>query len=84
VSQNRKNNLTVGDRVITNNSCLGTVVRLDHDNFGDYIIVKLDLLKWHFAYEPWELEKVSVGVSKDLDRPEKVADKSIGNLQELV
>lgn len=48
----------VGDRVITANCRLGTVIRLDRDEFGEYIVVKLDLLKGEFAYDPWDLEKV--------------------------
>ncbi|OLN25858.1 hypothetical protein [Desulfosporosinus metallidurans] len=53
-----KNKIMVGDLVITNNNRQGAVVRLGRDDFGDYIIVKLDLLKWEFAYDPWDLEKV--------------------------
>lgn len=53
------NNIMVGDPVITHNSRLGIVVRLGRDNFGDYIVVKLDLRKWEFTYDPWDLEKVS-------------------------
>lgn len=56
---NSKSNIVVGDPVITNNSRLGIVVRLGRDNFGDYIIVKLDLREWEFSYDPWDLEKVS-------------------------
>jgi len=59
VHHNRKSNIVVGDPVITNNSRLGIVVRLGRDNFGDYIIVKLDLREWEFSYDPWDLEKVS-------------------------
>jgi len=49
----------VGDFVITHNSRLGRVVRLGRDDFGDYIIVKLDLIKLEFSYDPWDLEKVA-------------------------
>jgi len=48
----------VGDRVITNNSRLGTVVRLDRDEQGEFVVVSLDLLPKQFAYDPWDLEKV--------------------------
>jgi len=48
----------VGDRVITSNSRLGTVVRLDRDEQGEYVVVSLDLLPKQFAYDPWDLEKV--------------------------
>jgi hypothetical protein len=48
----------VGDRVITNNSRLGTVVRLDKDEQGDFVVVQLDILPGEFAYDAWDLEKV--------------------------
>ena len=47
-----------GDRVITNNSRLGTVVRLDKDEQGEYLVVQLDILPGEFAYDAWDLEKV--------------------------
>jgi hypothetical protein len=50
----------IGDRVITNNSRLGTVVRLDKDDQGDYIVIRLDILPGEFAYDSWDLEKVSM------------------------
>lgn len=48
----------VGDRVITCNCRLGTVVRVDRDDMGEYIVVHLDILAGEFAYDPWDLEKV--------------------------
>ncbi len=48
----------VGDRVITCNCRLGTVVRVDRDDLGEYIVVQLDILPGEFAYDPWDLEKV--------------------------
>lgn len=48
----------VGDRVITCNCRLGTVVRLDWDELGEYAVVRLDILPGEFAYDPWDLEKV--------------------------
>lgn len=54
-----KKDISVGDQVITQNNRLGKVVRLDRDDFGDYVIVKFILLNWEFAYDPWELQKVS-------------------------
>jgi hypothetical protein len=54
-------NIILGDRIITENYRLGTVVRLDRDDFGEYIVVELDLLKGQFAYDPWDLEKVKEG-----------------------
>lgn len=54
----RRQIFQVGDRVITNNSRLGTVVRLDKDEQGEYVVVSLDVLPKQFAYDPWDLEKV--------------------------
>ncbi|WP_088227576.1 hypothetical protein [Desulfosporosinus sp. FKB] len=51
-------NILVGDIVVTYNNRLGRVIRLGQDNDGDYVIVKLDILKWEFVYDPWDLEKV--------------------------
>lgn len=47
-----------GDRVITNNSRLGTVVRLDKDDQGEYLVVALDIMPGEFAYDAWDVEKV--------------------------
>lgn len=47
-----------GDRVITNNSRLGTVVRIDKDDQGEYLVVRLDILSGEFAYDASDLEKV--------------------------
>lgn len=47
----------VGDRVMTNNCRLGTVVRVDKDELGEYIVVRLDILPGEFAYDSWDLEK---------------------------
>ncbi len=48
----------VGDRVVTSNCRLGTVVRLDRDEQGEFVVVNLDVLPGEFAYDPWDLEKV--------------------------
>lgn len=48
----------IGDRVNTDNCCIGTVIRLDRDEVGDYIVVRLDILPGEFDYDPWELEKI--------------------------
>lgn len=48
----------VGDRVMTNNCRLGTVVRLDKDELGEYIVVQLDILSGEFAYDYGDLEKL--------------------------
>lgn len=48
----------VGDRIKTCNHCLGTVVRVDRDEIGDFIVARLDVLPGEFAYDPWDLEKI--------------------------
>lgn len=48
----------IGDRVITCNCRLGTVVRVDRDELGEFVVVRLDILPGEFAYDPWDLEKV--------------------------
>ncbi|MCO5384472.1 MAG: hypothetical protein NHB14_00625 [Desulfosporosinus sp.] len=47
----------VGDRVETFNHCVGTVVRVDRDKIGVFIVVRLDILPREFAYEPCDLKK---------------------------
>lgn len=54
-----KINIMVGDLVVTRNKLLGKVMRLGRDSFGDYVIVMFDVFKWEFAYDPWDLEKVT-------------------------
>ncbi|KLU67898.1 hypothetical protein DEAC_c03050 [Desulfosporosinus acididurans] len=49
----------VGDRVTTSNRCLGTVVRIDRDEIGEYVVARLDILPGEFAYDPWDLEKIN-------------------------
>lgn len=49
----------IGDRVVTNNCRLGTVVRLDRDELGDYIVVHLDVCSGDYAYDASDLEKVN-------------------------
>lgn len=48
----------VGVRVKTCNQCLGTVVRVDRDEVGVFIVAQLDILPGEFAYDPWDLEKI--------------------------
>ena len=48
----------VGDRVVTYNQCIGTVVRVDLDKNGVLIVVRLDIFPREFAYDPCDLEKV--------------------------
>lgn len=47
----------VGDRVMTDNCRLGSVVRIDKDELGEYIVVHLDILAGEFDYDSWDLEK---------------------------
>lgn len=54
----RKWQFRVGDRVTTSNHRLGTVVRIDYDECGEYIVARLDILPREFAYDPWDLEKI--------------------------
>ena len=55
-SFHRHRKFEVGDRVNTCNNCLGTVVRIDRDEVGDYVVARLDILPGEFAYDPWDLE----------------------------
>ncbi|HBW34073.1 hypothetical protein [Desulfosporosinus sp. BICA1-9] len=48
----------VGDRVETCNHCTGIVVRVDRDEMGVFIVVRLDVMLGEFAYNPRELEKL--------------------------
>jgi len=48
----------VGDRVETCNHCLGTVVRVDSDEIGVFIVARLDIIQGEFAYDPCDLEKI--------------------------
>ena len=48
----------VGDRVETCNHCIGTVVRVDRDEIGIFIVAHLDILPGEFAYDPWDVEKI--------------------------
>lgn len=53
-----KRKFKVGDRVTTSNRCLGTVIRIDRDEVGEYIVARLDILPGEFAYDPWDLDKI--------------------------
>ena len=57
-SVRRQIQFKIGDRVETSNRCLGTVVRVDRDEIGIFIVAKLDILPGEFAYDPWDLEKI--------------------------
>ncbi|MDR3602716.1 MAG: hypothetical protein P4L49_19935 [Desulfosporosinus sp.] len=54
----RQRQFQIGDRVLTCNRCLGTVVRVDRDEIGDYIVARLDCIRGEFAYDPWDLERI--------------------------
>ncbi|SDI48858.1 hypothetical protein [Desulfosporosinus hippei] len=51
-----KQRFQVGDRVETCSHCLGTVIRIECDEMGLFIIVRLDILQEEFAYDPYDLE----------------------------
>lgn len=57
-SLRRQHQFQVGDRVETCNHCLGTVVRVDRDEIGVFVVARLDILPGEFAYDPWDLEKI--------------------------
>lgn len=57
-SLRRTTRFQVGDRVLTSNCRLGTIVRVDKDEFGEYMVVRLDILAGEFAYEYGDLEKL--------------------------
>ena len=45
----------VGDRVEKYNHCKGTVVRVDIDENGVFIVVRFDSLYRELAYDPYDL-----------------------------
>ncbi|SDG32853.1 hypothetical protein [Desulfosporosinus hippei] len=48
----------VGDRVKTSNHYVGTVVRVDRDEVGEYIVARLDEIPQEFAYDPDDLLRI--------------------------
>jgi hypothetical protein len=52
----RRKQLQVGNRVKTSNHSNGTVVRVDRDDKGVFIVVRLDLSPHEFVYDEDELE----------------------------
>ncbi|MDR3542091.1 MAG: hypothetical protein P4L69_14150 [Desulfosporosinus sp.] len=48
----------VGDRVETYNHCKGIVVRVDADESGIFIVLRLDTLYGEFAYDPYDLKRI--------------------------
>jgi len=57
-SLRRQTQFQVGDRVETCNHCIGTVVRVDQDEIGVFVVAQLDIIPGEFAYDPWDLEKI--------------------------
>ncbi|HBV85419.1 hypothetical protein [Desulfosporosinus sp.] len=55
-SLNHQHKFQVGDRVKTSNHRIGTVVRLDRDEIGAFIVARLDIIPREFAYDPDDLE----------------------------
>ncbi|MDR3585126.1 MAG: hypothetical protein P4L59_07355 [Desulfosporosinus sp.] len=53
----------VGDRVETYNHCEGTVVRVEIDESGVFIIVRFETLNGEFAYDPYELRVIQLSSS---------------------
>lgn len=53
----RNQRFEVGDRVVTSNSRLGTVIRVERDEWGEYYVLTLDVLAGEFAYDCSDLEK---------------------------
>ncbi|AFM00806.1 MULTISPECIES: hypothetical protein [Desulfitobacterium] len=47
-----------GDRVLTYNSKMGTVVRLEKDEYGEYFVVQLDVLTGEYAYDAKDLTRL--------------------------
>ncbi|SPF47515.1 conserved hypothetical protein [Candidatus Desulfosporosinus infrequens] len=45
----------VGDRVEKFNHCKGTVVRVDIDESGVFIVVRFDMLYGEFTHDPYDL-----------------------------
>ena len=48
----------VGDRIETSNHCIGTVIRVDRDEMGTFIVARLDVLPGEFAYDLCDVEKI--------------------------
>jgi hypothetical protein len=48
----------VGERVETYNHCKGTVVRVDIDESGVFIVVRFATLHGEFSYDPCDLKVI--------------------------
>jgi hypothetical protein len=46
------------DRVETYNHCKGTVVRVDTDESGVFVVVRFETLYGEFAYDPYDLKVI--------------------------
>ena len=53
----RQKQINLGDRIKTKNHREGTVVRVDRDEKGAFLVVRLDTLPHEFVYELDELVK---------------------------
>ena len=56
ISLRHQQTFQVGDRVKTCNHRIGTVVRIDQDEIGTFIVARLDITPREFAYDPDDLE----------------------------
>ena len=47
-----------GDHVETYNHCKGTVIRVDIDESGVFVVVRFNTLYGEFAYDPYDLKVI--------------------------
>ncbi|KUO71974.1 MAG: hypothetical protein APF81_07470 [Desulfosporosinus sp. BRH_c37] len=55
-SRKQRHQFKVGDRVETSNHCRGTVVKIDRDEIGVFIVARLDIMSGEFIYDCEDLE----------------------------
>lgn len=55
-TRRHRHRFQVGDRVKTSNHCIGTVVRIDRDEIGVFIVARLDIMPGEFVYDSEDLE----------------------------
>ncbi|AFM40447.1 hypothetical protein Desaci_1428 [Desulfosporosinus acidiphilus SJ4] len=53
-----KDQFQVGDHVETYRHCKGTVVRVDNDESGLFIVVRFETVYGEFAYDPYDLKVI--------------------------
>ncbi|MDP4127238.1 MAG: hypothetical protein Q8912_09870 [Bacillota bacterium] len=51
----RQHQFQVGERVKTSNHRIGTIVRIDRDELGVFIVAQLDIMSGEFVYDPDDL-----------------------------